>query len=101
MQFRLETIPREGGLTIAVTGELTLGTAGALRELVEANASGAVTLDLSGVTFLDSTGITVIVRGLMAAREAGGRLTVARTLSPQAAQVLEMAGLLNELVFGD
>ena len=62
--FRVETLPLDGVLAVAVEGELDQGTAPELRTaLAEALGAGrhGVLVDLSKCGFIDSTGLSLLV----------------------------------------
>lgn len=93
--FAIDDRVIDGVPTLAVSGEIDVSTAPALRDrLVALALEGPVTVvvDLSEVTFLDSTALGVLVSALKRLREDGGglRLVVA---SGSVARVLEITGL--------
>ncbi|HEY8717009.1 STAS domain-containing protein [Pengzhenrongella sp.] len=77
--MELSVTSRERGdcTVIAVTGEVDVYTATALRErladLIDAEHTDLI-VDLTGVGFLDSTGLGVLVGALKKIRGLGGRL---------------------------
>ena len=85
----------DGCTVVAVEGELDMGTAPELREVI-ATAIDArevtVVLDLAGVGFCDSAGLAVLVGAHNQLQAAGRRLIVA---APTAAvgRILELSGV--------
>jgi len=83
----------EGGITtIAVRGELDLGTAPQLEASMAAASTPGLVIDLSACEFIDSTGIALLVNF---SRDAGatGRRLVLCGLKKQVARVLEIASV--------
>jgi anti-sigma B factor antagonist len=68
-----------GATVLALTGELDLGSIGALKEAVghRLAAEASVVLDLAGLTFCDSTGLGAFVALHRQARSTGARLALA------------------------
>lgn len=87
---------RDSGLTIALSGEIDHhGARAMMTQLDEAIAQrlpARLVLDLSGVTFMDSSGIAVVLRAKRRMEALSGSLMVIN-IPPQAARVLETAGL--------
>ena len=81
---------------VAVSGEVDVSNADALKEAVAAylkdDAVHAIEVDLSQVPYIDSTGIGVLVGGLHRAEEAGKRL-VATGVQPNVARIFGMLGV--------
>ncbi len=78
---------------LAVSGELDLATAPALRERVgEIGPDGPpkVALDFTGVGFVDSSGLGAIVACLKHVRQLGGDLVL---VAPDASAVAKLLGL--------
>ena len=86
-------------ITIAVSGEVDMATAGQLGDCVISHADKDITLDLSGVGFLDSSGLTALARGYNALRAAGHTL---RTTGEQdhIQKILELTGL-DKILHGE
>jgi anti-anti-sigma factor len=87
-------------LTILVRGDFDLAVTQDLRNAIRRSAEGGcpdITVDLSCVSFMDCAG----VRGLLQCRDqvtaSGGRFRLGR-VSPQAARILKLTGLHEELV---
>lgn len=85
------------GLTVVwVTGDVDLAAEAsvtqALADVVASGTTTGVVVDLSGVPFLDSSGIRALVRGHLAAAEAGLELTV-RGAQGTVEQVLRLTGV--------
>jgi anti-sigma B factor antagonist len=84
---------QEGNRTrLALTGELDLASAPALRDRLNQSRADSrdVRLDLSKVEFIDSAGIHVLVQALTDARSEGVRLDVEGSLAPQVKRVAEL-----------
>ncbi|MGH8991687.1 MAG: STAS domain-containing protein [Acidimicrobiia bacterium] len=93
--FDIDVTDDDGGVTVAVRGELDVLTAPFLWERLEGllpDAGGRLTLDLAGVRFIDSMGLGVIVRAQSRLRRGTGQLVV-RSPQDQARKVFEMTGL--------
>jgi anti-anti-sigma factor len=90
-------------LTIALFGELDIGTAGAAQRALdeaEATAAGVIVVDLSGLTFMDSTGIRLLLSAHARSRADGNRLALRR--GPASVQrVLELCAVDELLPFAD
>jgi len=94
-----ETRPESDGIVIAVSGELDMATAPALRSrLLELLASpiSALTVDCDGIEFLDSAGLTALMGAAAAAEEIGVQFKLVQA-SRQARLVIEIAGLTEAL----
>ena len=75
----MDTRDRDGGVEVALRGELDLSTIDKVEQeltRVEADGHELIVLDLSGLTFLDSTGLRTIVTADQRARRAGRRVVV-------------------------
>jgi anti-anti-sigma factor len=85
--------------TLALTGELDLGSANKLEEAVrEVCASGAeLVIDLRKVTFMDSTGLRVLIVAGTLCEENGHELRIIPGEDIQ--RILEMTGLDRVLPF--
>ncbi len=95
---------RDGDVvTIALFGELDIGTAGGVQRALdeaEATDAGVVVVDLSGLTFMDSTGIRLLLSAHARSRANGNRLTLRR--GPASVQrVLELCAVDEFLPFAD
>jgi stage II sporulation protein AA (anti-sigma F factor antagonist) len=94
------TTDEPGAWSVRARGTLDLETAPQLQqrldELIDAGA-GLIVLDLGDVEFLDSSGIRTIVTTARRLRDSGGQLLLTE-LSGAAQQVLEIAGVLSDLV---
>lgn len=80
MAFAIEASPAGRTVVLAVSGDVDIATAPALRAcLADAVTTyERVVVDLGAVPFLDSTGLGVLVAAHNRARVAGGTLVVAR-----------------------
>lgn len=91
-------------LTVWISGEVDHHRAGEimgdLDRQIDACLPKSLTLDLGGVTFMDSSGIAVLLRSYKRMGALGGTLTV-RGVPPQAARVLQAAGLSRLMKFED
>jgi anti-anti-sigma factor len=88
---------------VALTGELDIGSAGALEAtLAEACAAGAgeVVLDMAGVEFIDSSGLSAIVRCKMLCEEHGCGYCLTPAQRPVQG-VFEVTGVADRLRFRD
>jgi anti-sigma B factor antagonist len=102
VQVRADVL--EDGLTVVwVTGDVDLAAEAsvtqALSDVVASGTTTGVIVDLSGVPFLDSSGIRALVRGHLAAAEAGLDLTV-RGAHGTVEQVLRLTGVDKTLGLG-
>jgi anti-sigma B factor antagonist len=83
----------EGGVVLAVTGELDLATAPRLEEaLLERTPGRRLVIDLSACTFLDSSGVRVIATTANGMASEGGRLELV-VVDSGIARVLEITGI--------
>lgn len=95
MEIRIDRVPREDGVELAVIGRLDAESAGELRQAVAAEVRRGehqISLDLAAVTFLSSAGIRVLFETQREARSAGGECLV-RTASGPVQKVLELTRL--------
>ena len=62
-QIVLEVLTVHGHTVVAVSGEIDLSTAGALRERLRGQSSGTrqLTVDLENVGFMDSSGLNALI----------------------------------------
>ena len=95
VQVRADVL--KDGLTVVwLSGDVDLAAEAsvtqALTDVVARETTTAVVVDLSGVPFLDSCGIRALVRGHLAAAEAGLELTV-RGAQTIVEQVLRLTGV--------
>ena len=87
---------------VTVSGELDLGTATQLRDVLRALPDDvrAVVVDLSQVTFIDSTALGVLLAAYKRFRVLGAGLVLSAT-SPVVAKVLDISGLSSLLGTGN
>jgi anti-sigma B factor antagonist len=86
-------------VTIAVSGEIDIASAPALRSYLSERLSEGyteITLDLTKMTFIDSSGLGVIVGVINRLRLEEGRLIICNP-PPIAVQVLSVSGLTPSL----
>lgn len=85
-----ESQEKDGRLRLAVSGELDLATAPALKQRLRRllMAGHWVRLDLSALAFIDASGIRVLMQAVKDADQDGGRLTVGPAVAPQINRVL-------------
>ena len=92
------------GLTVmALSGELDVSTAGALREallLLELDGGLNLEIDLRGLSFLGSTGVGVLVSACKRVRASGGTFAVSCDHN-FVRRVIEIAGLVDFLELHD
>lgn len=94
----IEVRPTGDHVTLALTGELTMGSTGALTACLEELHPDVrcVVLDMSGVTFLDSSGVAVLVQAHHRLRSELRQLELHEP--PDRVQmVLEITGVLDVL----
>ncbi|MGZ6670301.1 MAG: STAS domain-containing protein [Solirubrobacteraceae bacterium] len=91
-QFDIRERYEDGPTWLALTGELDLATAVALRDRPgQARAeSRDVRLDLSKLEFVDSSGMNVLVQAVSDARREGVRLDLEGDLAPQVRRMAEL-----------
>jgi anti-sigma B factor antagonist len=99
MSINISTTPTEGGCRVAVSGEVDVSNASALRDVLDEQLSsgkGSLAIDLAEVPYIDSTGIGVLVGAAHRAKETGRTLSVER---PQrnVARVLSLLGVGADL----
>jgi anti-sigma B factor antagonist len=88
-----------GAWSVQARGTLDLETAPQLQERLDGlidDGAALIVLRLGDVEFLDSSGIRTIVGAARRLRESGGKLLISEA-SGAAQQVLEIAGVLNDL----
>jgi stage II sporulation protein AA (anti-sigma F factor antagonist) len=101
-RFFIDTSPiDDGGVLVAVSGELDIATSPNLHDVLEREllARDRVELDLSDVEFIDSTGLNVIITSYEQAPSCGSRLLLRAELSPQVLRLLNMVGVMARLEF--
>ena len=72
MSINISTTPTNGGCRVAVSGEVDVSNASALRDALDEQLSsgeGALAIDLADVPYIDSTGIGVLVGAAHRAEE--------------------------------
>jgi anti-anti-sigma factor len=86
-------------VVVALRGELTLATAGGLREQLSAHEhdAGTVMIDLREVTFIDSSGLGELLGAHQRGHRDDRRLVVVRRDDSQVAQALELSALDTRL----
>jgi anti-sigma B factor antagonist len=95
--FGVAVTQTEAHAVVALSGELDLASAPALRDCLAGLAQDGVTtieLDLTELEFVDSTGLSVLVMDFHRTRAAGGS-TVMCNPSPTVMRVLEITGLAS------
>ena len=97
------TDTRDGDrVTVAVSGELDIGTVGALAERVDATVDAEVselTLDLSRLDFIDSTGLRSVIELNMRAEQAAWNLRIRPPENEAALLVFRITGMDAALPF--
>ena len=88
------------GVTLAVSGDLDLGTAATLRSAIDDHVGKPTVLDLSGVAFLDSTAMGTLLAARESAQVRGLAFRV-RNLQTAPRAVLKMSGVYTLLVGDD
>jgi anti-sigma B factor antagonist len=94
-EFRVSVSEASDSVVVAVSGELDVASAPALRQelyrVIDQHANKVV-VDLAEMEFIDSTGLGVLVGALKRVKEQGGALEL-RALSPSARRVFDITGL--------
>lgn len=94
-EFRVSVSGASDAAVVAVSGELDVASAPALRQelyrVIDQQPSKVV-VDLAEMEFIDSTGLGVLVGALKRVKEQGGTLEL-RALSPSARRVFDITGL--------
>ncbi len=90
-----ESVDGDGGLRVALIGELDIAVADAVEERLRQYRDGGrtVRLDLSQLDFIDSSGVQTVVLGLKHARRNGHELVVDRHVSASVQRMIEMMGI--------
>lgn len=86
-----------GRHTLILSGELDMGSAGALEAMIGhlcSNATTAIALDLSKLAFMDSTGLYAVLRADKLCREQACEFSVAPGTG-QARRLLEVCGVIG------
>ena len=99
MSINVSTTSTAGGCRVAVSGEVDVSNASALRDVLDEQLSsgeGALAIDLADVPYIDSTGIGVLVGAAHRAKDLDRSLSVER---PQrnVARVLSLLGVGADL----
>jgi anti-sigma B factor antagonist len=91
-------VRREGERTIvAPSGEIDLGSAGALRSALQrAREAGPLVLDLAEVTFMDSVALGLVIEEHRRAEREGGEFRLRRG-SEQVQRLFDLTGLAPRL----
>lgn len=93
--FGARSQEKDGVATIALSGDLDMGTVRILRATLapfEADGVSTIILDLQDLTFIDSTGMHAFLEARNRAMSNGQRLLV-RGASPTAQRHIEIVGL--------
>jgi anti-anti-sigma factor len=94
----------DGVVVVRVAGEVDLTVTGVLEQALldapKVGAAHAVVVDLDELRFLDSSGVHALVKGYLAARDAGLPYTV-RNANGVVARVLEITGVADTLGLAD
>jgi anti-anti-sigma factor len=89
--------------TIALSGELDIGTVGRVEQALadaESGDAAIILLDLSGLRFMDSTGVRLALAAAARARADSNRLRLVRG-APAVQRVFELSGVADTLPFID
>jgi anti-anti-sigma factor len=96
----VSTDRRDGTATVALAGELDLGSKDqverAIGQAVDLDGVRLVLVDLSGLAFIDSSGIAVLLKGRRQADKAGIAYQVSAA-GGIVRQVLSLTGVLEHL----
>lgn len=92
------SVPSPAAARVAVTGEVDLATADALRDrllaVLQEHGPALLGVDLAGVTFMDCTGIGALVAVRNIAFRTGCQVRITRP-QPMVRRILEVTGLLG------
>jgi anti-sigma B factor antagonist len=102
-EFSCDVSAEDGGVLVAVTGELDIATARELQACLTSEgvlSAAKVRLDLANVEFLDSTGVGVIVTACKRARASGGSFSVVAAHN-MVRSIIEIEGLVEYLQMED
>lgn len=91
-QFDIRECQQDGRTRLALTGELDLATAPALRDRLDQSWADSrdVRVDLSRLEFIDSSGMNVLIQAVNDARREGVRLDLEGELAPQVRRMAEL-----------
>lgn len=98
----VSTQRRDGAIVLVVTGDIDLGSRGALETRIAdavREPVRAVEVDLSGVDFLDSSGIASLVAGWRMS-DAAGRSYRVIAAAPLVQEIMSLAGVWDLLSGG-
>lgn len=87
----------DGGLRVALRGELDLATAGRLQAVLAEPSAASVVVDLRGLTFMDSTGVRVLLQASEDASRGGWKLGFVMPRDGEAHTTLNETGI-NKLL---
>jgi anti-sigma B factor antagonist len=96
----VETEQRDGGVRVALSGDLDMATAPEVEERLVAldgpESPSDLVLDLRGLSFIDSTGLSLLINTDSRVRKAGRHVTI---VSGRGAprRLLETTGLIRRL----
>lgn len=93
--FTTEVEERGGWTVVRARGQLDIGTAPVLHQLlggIQMGEGHAVVLELDGIEFVDDLGLGVLLGAIKRARQSGGRLVVVAT-RPRLEELLDLTGL--------
>lgn len=100
MGVEVETEQRDGGLRVALSGDLDVASAASVEErlvdLQGPDAPSDLVLDLRGLSFIDSTGLSLLINTDSRARKAGRRVTIVSGRGVPR-RLLETTGLIRKL----
>ncbi len=99
MDLGISTDARPERYTIAVTGEVDISNASALRDAIDMaleQPTEAVVLDLDGVSYIDSTGIGVLVGAAHHAVDHDKAFSVVNA-QPGVMRVVQLLGVDSEI----